>query len=80
MGLRFSSFMRVRGSINYCNEIWNYADKVINELDQYEAVYRRLNCGVQNWTRSIQMRTIWRLHAASLGRLAAGSSNGLTST
>jgi len=42
MGLRFATFMQVRGSINYCNEFWNYADKVLNGLDGYEAVLRRL--------------------------------------
>jgi hypothetical protein len=42
MGLRYSSFVQVRGSINYCNEFWNYADKMLNELDEYEAVLRRL--------------------------------------
>jgi hypothetical protein len=34
--------MRVRGSINCCNEFWNYADKILNELDEYEAVLRGL--------------------------------------
>jgi hypothetical protein len=42
MGSRFSDFMHVRGSINYCNEFRNYADKILNELDEYEAVLRRL--------------------------------------
>ena len=42
MGLRFSSFIQVRGNINYCNEFWNYAGKILNKLDEYEVVLRRL--------------------------------------
>jgi len=42
VGLRFTNFMQVRGSINYCNEFWNYADKILNELDEYDPVLRRL--------------------------------------
>jgi hypothetical protein len=42
VGLRLSSFMHVRGSINYCNEFWNYVDKLLNELEEYEVLLRRL--------------------------------------
>jgi hypothetical protein len=42
MGLRFSSFMQARGNINYCKEFWNYAGKILNELDECEVVLTRL--------------------------------------